>query len=738
MTVFFILGEGGAKVVRETGEKNKVQELDMIEEGDYFGEGALLSDQLRTASIIATVNDTKCYFMNKADFSKLFVHSLKDIMFAKRQAVTSKEDDDDKTFESKQPLSATTVKCDKTRKLIFRAVKDNDLFSGMAEKGIMKVIEAMWKIEIPKGTSVITQGEMGDNFYVVEKGRFNVYILSRDGVSMHKVDRIAKRDCFGELALLYNTPRNATIVSTTSAVLWAVDRFTYRRLMKNISSMKLRECEGFLKAVPMLRPLSNYERKKVAEALDDLFFNTGQNIVTQENENSRQENIENAMYIISSGEAKVTRQKDGEEYLVRTLGKGDVFGERSLLKNEPRSATVTCLTDVEVLRLDSHAFFLLLEPLVEILQKQVEAYDESDAAGPQAEGAAVATPLQSEATKAVAPVQRRPNNALRGREIHMRNLKIVAKLGRGSFGRVHLVKDVSSGHTYALKTVNKSILTKAKHRAHIISEKNMLVRVTSAWIIALYATFKDANRLYFLLEPCLGGELYTLLKLQSGFDNPTARFYVAAVIMGFTYMHEQEVVYRDLKPENVMLDSQGFPKIVDLGFATELDADGRTYTLCGTPAYLSPEILKGQGYGKGVDWWCLGVFIFELLAGHPPFRSLKHRGNMMKLYERIKKGEYECPKHMSDTAKDMIKNLLRQKPHERLGMKHGGIQNFKKHEWYAGFDWKKMEHRKLRVPIVPYIEEQHDEAVSSTTTAEDTHITPRPYTPGADSWDFDF
>ena len=128
-----------------------------------------------------------------------------------------------------------------------------------------------------------------------------------------------------------------------------------------------------------------------------------------------------------------------------------------------------------------------------------------------------------------------------------------------------------------------------------------------------HATYKDTHRLYFLLEVSLGGELFTVLRARQAFDEPTARFYAASVVLAFEYLHSRDIIYRDLKPENLMMTEEGFLRVTDFGFAKVIP-DGRTYTLCGTPDYLAPEIVSGKGHGKGVDWWTLGIFLFEMLA----------------------------------------------------------------------------------------------------------------------------
>jgi len=717
---FYVIQAGSAKVVREENLVEK--ELDVISQGDYFGEAALLNNSPRGASVEA-LQELIVLFLDKKHFHTLFADGLlKRVIFAKREAITGEmHEEDEKAFESKQPLQPERSKTDKQRKLIYKAVQDNVLFQGMAYKGVLKVISKMWRIEVPKGTSVISQGELGDNLYVVEKGKLGVYIQSQDGVSLRKVDKIGKKECFGELALLYNTPRNATIITTANSTLWAVDRFTFRRVLRNISSDKLIAYEKFLANVPLLAPLSSTERSKIAEALDEQRFSPGEHIVKQqlENESSGEVRSADAMYIIQSGKATVTRTVGNETYEVKQLKAGDAFGERSLLTNEPRSATVTADTSVEVLRLDRHAFFLLLGPLEELLKRRVERYEARDNAGA---GLGDHQSLQSmvwekndsrgrKVSLSDYKTNAKDNYSLKGKRYDKHDLIIVGGLGKGSFGMVDLVKHGPSGETFALKRVKKGILKKKKHQAHILSEKKMLMKLDSPFIISLFATYRDDEYLYFLLECCLGGELYTTLRAHTCFENNFARFYTAGVVMAFDYMHNLNVVYRDLKPENVLLDGMGYPKVADFGFATELDENGRTFTCCGTPAYLSPEIISGKAYGCGIDWWCIGVFIFELLAGYPPFRSQEKGGggnDMMKLCERILAGQYTCPAHFSAEAVNIVDCFLQQKPHRRLGVIKGGAENIKNHSWFKGFDWEGLKNKTLRAPIIPFIEDEAD------------------------------
>ena len=186
----------------------------------------------------------------------------------------------------------------------------------------------------------------------------------------------------------------------------------------------------------------------------------------------------------------------------------------------------------------------------------------------------------------------------------------------------------------------------------MLSEKAILAALDHPFIVTLGGTFQDPKYLYMVLEYIVGGEFFTHLRKAGRFDNQTSKFYAAQIVMIFEYLHEQDFIYRDLKPENLLLDNVGYIKITDFGFAKRVAF--KTYTLCGTPEYIAPEVLLNKGHGKGVDWWTLGILIYETLAGQPPFVD----DDPMGIYQQILAGKLNFPRYFDRNAKNLIKKLL--------------------------------------------------------------------------------
>ncbi|KAJ3180781.1 camp-dependent protein kinase catalytic subunit [Gaertneriomyces sp. JEL0708] len=275
-------------------------------------------------------------------------------------------------------------------------------------------------------------------------------------------------------------------------------------------------------------------------------------------------------------------------------------------------------------------------------------------------------------------------------------------LGTGSFGRVHLVRLKSTGKFYAMKVLKKAEIVKMKQVEHTVNEKNILEAIEFPFLVNLLGTFQDCANLYFVLEYVQGGELFSYLRRCGRFPNHVARFYAAEVVMAFEHLHQRDIIYRDLKPENLLIDAKGHIKITDFGFAKHVP--DVTWTLCGTPDYLAPEIIQSRGYGRAVDWWALGILIYEMLAGHPPFYDEDH----FKLYEKIIACKPKFPAHFDPAAKDLIKRLLSPDLTKRYGNLKGGVTDIKKHKWFTGVDWEKLKNLHVQAPYVPPLKGEGD------------------------------
>jgi len=250
--------------------------------------------------------------------------------------------------------------------------------------------------------------------------------------------------------------------------------------------------------------------------------------------------------------------------------------------------------------------------------------------------------------------------------------------------------------------LKKSEIVRLKQVEHIKAEKAILSRIAHPFIISLYSSFQDTQCVYMTMEYVIGGELFSQLRKCGRFSNDTARFYAAEIVLALQYLHSKNIVYRDLKPENLLIDSEGHIKITDFGFAKVVE--DRTWTLCGTPEYLAPEIIQSKGHGKGVDWWALGVLIFEMLAGYPPF----YDENPFGIYQKILAGHIEFPRSFDPVAKDLVRKLLTPDRTARFGCLRDGAEDIKAHKWFAGIDFFRVFCRAYKPPYVPAFRAPND------------------------------
>ncbi|CAG8542087.1 1113_t:CDS:2, partial [Diversispora eburnea] len=285
---------------------------------------------------------------------------------------------------------------------------------------------------------------------------------------------------------------------------------------------------------------------------------------------------------------------------------------------------------------------------------------------------------------------------------NLKDFKKLSTLGTGAYGRVRLCS--YNNNYYAMKVLKKSKIVKYGQVEHTITEKNLLRDFQNPFIVKLFWSFKDKYQLYMIQEFVMGGEIYTHLTNSRRFKVPVARFYAAEVLLALEFLHENGFIYRDLKPENVLLDINGHVKLIDFGFSKRIYNE-RTVTFCGTPEYLAPEIILKKEYGYAAEWWAYGIFIYEILIGNPPFRG----DSSLETYNLILEGSLKLPSNFSRGTKTIIKKLLKVNETERLN----NARDIKNEKFFNEIDWNKLYNKEIEAPIRPFVKDPGDTNANS-------------------------
>jgi len=584
------------------------------------------------------------------------------------QGISAEPQDLQTLLELGQQKFSEYPKSDRSRELIKSAILDNDFMKNLELGQIREIVDCMYPVDVPRGHVVCQEGDVGSIVYVTSEGKVEV---SREGKIL---STLLPGKVFGELAILYNCQRTATVPAVVECKLWAIEQQCFRTIMMRTGLIRQTEYTDFLKSVPTFMNLPEETLIKIADVLDECIYKKGDYII-------RQGGRGDTFFIVSKGRVKVTIKEPNsvEEKYIRSLERGDFFGEKALQGEDVRTANIIAddPEGVSCLVIDRESFNQLISNLAEIRTKYVD------------DGTA-----NRKIQDGFAPVQ-------------LSDLRVITTLGVGGFGRVELVQiGNDASRSFALKQMKKSLIVETRQQQHIMSEKDIMEEANCDFIVKLYKTFKDRKYLYMLMESCLGGELWTILRDRGNFDDATTRFYAACVVEAFEYLHSRGIIYRDLKPENLLLDPQGYVKLVDFGFAKKLQAGRKTWTFCGTPEYVAPEVILNKGHDISADYWSLGVLMFELLTGTPPFTG----SDPMKTYNIILKGidAVEFPRNITRNASALIKKLCRDNPAERLGYQKGEIRDIQKHKWFDGFNWEGLCNRSLSPPIIPVIHSPMD------------------------------
>ncbi|QCE00813.1 serine/threonine-protein kinase AtPK2/AtPK19-like [Vigna unguiculata] len=292
---------------------------------------------------------------------------------------------------------------------------------------------------------------------------------------------------------------------------------------------------------------------------------------------------------------------------------------------------------------------------------------------------------------------------LNNQTIGVEDFGLLKVVGQGAFGKVYQVKRTGTSEIYAMKVMRKDKIIERNHAEYVKSERDILTKVDNPFVVRLRYAFQTKYRLYLVLDFVNGGHLFFQLYHQGLFREDLARFYAAEIICAVSYLHANDVMHRDLKPENILLDADGHAVLTDFGLAKQFNGTERSNSMCGTVEYMAPEIVMGKGHDKAADWWSVGILLYEMLTGKPPFCG----GNRHKIQQKIIKDKIKLPAFLSNEAHSLLKGLLQKDVSKRLGSGSRSSEEIKSHKWFKSVNWKKLEAREVRPSFVPDVAGKH-------------------------------
>lgn len=617
--LLYIIKEG---IVLVTKGKQEVRRMG---KGFYFGEQALLNSSFRTATVTA-VDNVKCVAISGSKLTKVLGSDLQRIIHTNSIRI---------------------------------AVEKNENLQKLMKAQIESLVSTMKIQSFNEGDTVITQGPHNTMWVVVRGSLVN----AKNKICIGKVFDTVNADSLvygnGVLENDIKATEETTVAVITKEEFEKVLGGNFQEITSNNDALNV------LCRIQVLRGINRASMENIIKVLKTVEYADGEVVVEQNDPGE-------AFFIVKTGKAEV--YKDGSN--VRTVSKHDYFGERALLFNNFRSATVKAKGSLTCWVIFKSEFTGILE---ESIKKQLLSRIE----------------LQDDTVK-------------------LTDLAIVKPLGRGMFGDVFLTVHKEKQILYALKSVDRRKISAYQIHENILLERKILLELDHIFIMKLIRTFQDQYRLYFLLEFIDGMDLFDVLRVLGLLSESDSRFYTACLLTIFGHLHEREIIYRDLKPENIVVDEDGYPKLIDFGTAKFLK--GRTFTIVGTPHYMAPEVITGHGYSLSADYWSLGVVTYEFLYGKVPFGE--DESDPYTIYEKVQENEVEFPRWSDKKVKckEFILQMLSKNPGKRLG---GGLEHIKNHLWFHGFDWDKLLSKLTTPPFLPKVKDLSEVIVEKIAKGRD-------------------
>ena len=618
--LFYLIKEG---TVLCTQQGKPVREMNR---GNFFGEQALLYNTVRTATVVAST-DVKCVAISRNKLTAALGNQLQQIIYQNIKVIS---------IERSQSLSR------------------------LSRKHQEKLIEILKVVTYANGDIVLPQSTIkGSKLLMVLKGELRY----RNSSILADVFR-----CIGDTEINENRidTYNEDIVAFGETHVAEITKNDYEACIGNLTQAQLDfEAISILRGIHLLRSLPNDKFTALTRCLRIQNFEDRSTIVQQNTPGD-------AFFVIKTG--KVDIVQDG--ITLRTVTKHDYFGERSLIFNDCRTASVIANGPVTCWYLRKEDFLQHVEEyLRDMLIKRIELQDDG---------------------------------------ISLNDLAGVRVLGKGMFGNVFLVVDRRKQRLYALKTVSRKKIDRYEIQENMILERKILLTLDHVFILKLVKTFKDSKRIYLLTEYVKGSDMFDTLRELNIVSDRDAKFYIACLILILEYIHDREILYRDLKPENVMVDEEGYPKLIDFGISKFLN--GRTYTIVGTPHYMAPEVITGKGYSLSVDYWSLGVMLYEFLCCSVPFGEDEE--DPYKIYEKVLERKLVYPSFVDIKmpAKPVIEQLMSKNPVLRNG---GSVENLKAHPWFSGMNWDALVGKVIKSPYKPKVPDFSKEIAAALRANQD-------------------
>ncbi|CAG9329963.1 PKG_29 [Blepharisma stoltei] len=620
--LFYIIT--GGKVMCSKGCVN----IRLMGKGEFFGDQALLYDTKRTAMVVAD-GVAKLLAITRDKLVRIFGDKLQSIAYRNSQKF---------------------------------AIEKNPVLRNLKKNQIEKLID-IGEIKIYDEGNVVIGSE-------IDKGSKMWILLDGKLVSeQNKEDEIPYQTVIGAEDIM--NPRDEKYSTVWKAgVKVIVAEFSIRDIENVLGSslidaLEKNQVATVLRKVQLFRDLSHEKLRHLSSLLKIEEFEGNECIFHQGDPGDK-------FYVIKRGQVQVLKNN----IVMRTLNQFEYFGERAIVLNEKRGATIVTVGKTICWTLNQTDF---LELVNKALHKQLMRHID-----------------------------------LRNDFITLDDLSIVSYICQDLYYNFYLVVHKKRKILYVLKTISRKQINNYRLHDNLIMERKIMMILDHAFMINLVKTMKDQARIYFLLEYIQGQDFYSVLKRLKKLSNSTTKFYACCFLMMLEYLHENKIIYRDLNPDNIIIDEKGYPKLVDFGSSTILY--GRTYTIIGSPHYMAPEVILGKGYNQYCDYWSLGVMIFQIAFGNLPFGE--ESNDPTEIYEIVLKDPIIFPSSTPPHF-EKIKNFIEKLLNKSTPAARGNIDVLKSHHWVSSTDWDALLRKSILPPYIPPHENWTEEINNALRSKED-------------------